>query len=280
MYAAAAAGKSVLAFLVPFPFLSCMCLLVCMYPLWTLRFKRRDAMRDATTLGPIRAAAGDSVLCFLGIAQLPIALMWLLWDCWLAFCVILLAHPTALLEWVADELRSQPLVRARAEVLVDRGLILRQQGRHAEAEQLYREALELCRETFGDRHPNTLICIVHLGLLLRNQGKYGEAEPLHRELVQAKRKTLGGRHPDTLAWIHDLGFVLKGQGKYDEAARRFREAFVRNRQVQGDSHPHTRNAFNNLSMVRSLHAGVGVLIHPATVYAGATVRGVRVMNPP
>ncbi len=44
---------------------------------------------------------------------------------------------------------------------------LQAQGKFDEAEPLYRELLEMSRETLGDRHPDTLECMNNLGLLLQ-----------------------------------------------------------------------------------------------------------------
>ena len=40
-----------------------------------------------------------------------------------------------------------------------------------EAEPLYRKALEVWRETLGDRHPDTLTSMNDLGLLVDGQGR-------------------------------------------------------------------------------------------------------------
>ena len=45
---------------------------------------------------------------------------------------------------------------------------LEDQGQYGEAEPLYREALEVSRETLGDRHPNTLAATNNLGSLMQD----------------------------------------------------------------------------------------------------------------
>ena len=91
------------------------------------------------------------------------------------------------------------------------------QGKHAEAEPLYREALEASRATLGDRHPHTLTSINGMANLLHAQGKHAEAEPLCREALEVRRATLGDRHPDTLTSINNMALLLKAQGKhYDD----------------------------------------------------------------
>ena len=47
--------------------------------------------------------------------------------------------------------------------------------RRLQAKPLYEEALAACRETLGDRHPDTLASINNLGLLLQDQGRLDEA---------------------------------------------------------------------------------------------------------
>ena len=67
-------------------------------------------------------------------------------------------------------------------------------GDLASAQPLYCEALEVQRETLGDRHPDTLASINNLGGLLRAKGDLAAAEPLHREALKVQRETLGNRH--------------------------------------------------------------------------------------
>ena len=81
------------------------------------------------------------------------------------------------------------------------------QGKHDEAEPLYREALELTRETLGNRHLNTLACINNLGALLMDKGDLAAAEPLLHEALEVQRETLGIRHPDTLISISTASAV-------------------------------------------------------------------------
>ena len=58
---------------------------------------------------------------------------------------------------------------------------LQAQGKYDEAEPLFREALEMNRETLGNRHPSTFTSICNLGLLLQAKGDLTAAEPLLRE---------------------------------------------------------------------------------------------------
>ena len=64
-------------------------------------------------------------------------------------------HETAVLVW--------PVVQ---------GGVLKIQGRYEQAEDMYRQALELWERALGKEHPETLTSIGNLASVLRDQGKY------------------------------------------------------------------------------------------------------------
>ena len=92
------------------------------------------------------------------------------------------------------------------------------QGRYGEAEPLLREGLQICRETLGPKHPETLASMNNLGTLYQAQGRYGDAEPLLREGLQICRGTLGPAHPHTLGTQTNLVFLLAAEGRIAAAA--------------------------------------------------------------
>ena len=128
---------------------------------------------------------------------------------------------------------------------------LQNQGKYDEAEPLFREALEVDRETLGNRHPNTLAAISNLGGLLHAKGDLADAEPLCREALEVRRGTLGDRHSSTLTSIGKLGALLYAKGDLAAAEPLCREALEVRRGTLGDRHPSTLASINNL----------GVLLH-------------------
>ena len=91
---------------------------------------------------------------------------------------------------------------------------LKVQGKYDEAETLYREALEVARETLGSRHPNTLNSISNLGVLLKAKGDLAAAEPLYREALKGRRETLGSRHPHNKRFLHQKPRqAVEGKGR-------------------------------------------------------------------
>ena len=126
---------------------------------------------------------------------------------------------------------------------------LHAQGRLGQAVALLHEALQVSRETRGDRHPATLNSINNLGALLKTQGDLDGAAPLLREALQVSRETRGDRHPATLVSINNLGMLLKAQGDLDGAAPLYREALQVSRETLGDRHPDTLVSINNLGVL-------------------------------
>ena len=126
---------------------------------------------------------------------------------------------------------------------------LQNQGKYDEAEPLFREALEVDRETLGNRHPDTLAAISNLGGLLHAKGDLAAAEPLCREALEVRRETLGDRHPSTLASINSLGWLLMDKGDLATAESLCHEAIEVQRETFGDRHPSTLTSISNLGVL-------------------------------
>ena len=97
------------------------------------------------------------------------------------------------------------------------GGLLRAEGRLAEAEPYWREALEKFRRTLGEEHPDTLVSIGNMGSLLRDQGRLAEAEPFHSEALEKRRRTLGEEHPETLGSASLMVRLKLDQDQFREA---------------------------------------------------------------
>ncbi len=75
------------------------------------------------------------------------------------------------------------------------------EGKYPEAEQLFRQELEMDRLVYGSDHPQVLNDMNNLAATLQNEQRYSEAEEVCLELLQAERRVLGPEHPDTLRSI-------------------------------------------------------------------------------
>ena len=101
------------------------------------------------------------------------------------------------------------------------GDIFRDQGKLAEAEAIYREGLDKCRNVSTNNLVWRQWLTTGLGQLLRSQGKLAEAEPLYREAIDLMRRARDTNDlPQLLAGLAD---VLRDQGKLAQAEPLYRE---------------------------------------------------------
>jgi tetratricopeptide (TPR) repeat protein len=94
--------------------------------------------------------------------------------------------------------------------------VLQAQGKLAEAETVFREALAMRRKLLGSEHPGVAILLGGLAEVLLAQGKFAEAETSAREClaIREKRPPEGWETFDARSL---LGATLLGQKKYAEA---------------------------------------------------------------
>jgi CHAT domain-containing protein/Tfp pilus assembly protein PilF len=129
---------------------------------------------------------------------------------------------------------------------------LHTQGKYAEAEPLFRKALDIFKKALGEEHPQTAVCFSNLAGNLGSQGKHAEAELLHRQALAIQKKILGEQHPGMAPICNNLAMNLNDQGRYPEADALFRQALHLNLKALGEEHPNTAQSYGNLAY--NLHA--------------------------
>ncbi len=125
--------------------------------------------------------------------------------------------------------------------------VLDDTGKVAEAEALYREALDRSRRVLGSKHEETQRLQSNLGKLLRDHGRSAEAEPLWRDALQYANEVFGENDPVTIGLLNNLSVLLYTKGQFAEAEPLARDALKRGRLALGDDHPDTINMINNLA---------------------------------
>jgi tetratricopeptide (TPR) repeat protein len=117
------------------------------------------------------------------------------------------------------------------------GVLLRKEGKYAQAEQLYRRALSIQQLRLSPDDPALANTLNDLGALLNHEGKYDEAEPLLRRAVAADEKNLGPNDPHFATDLTNLAAVLQNRGDTAEAEAMFRRALSIDEKALGANHP-------------------------------------------
>ena len=90
-------------------------------------------------------------------------------------------------------------------------------GEPRPARALFQRAHQLCSDTLGEEHPDTLASAGNLAAVLQALGEYQQARDLTEDTLTRCRRVLGEDHPDTLASAGNLAAVLHALGEYQQA---------------------------------------------------------------
>jgi tetratricopeptide (TPR) repeat protein len=104
------------------------------------------------------------------------------------------------------------------------GNLYQDQGRLAEAEQMYQRALAGFETALGPVHTSTLSTVGNLGNLYADQGKLAETEQMYQRALAGFETALGPAHTLTLSTIDNLGSLYANQGKLAEAEQMYQRA--------------------------------------------------------
>ena len=134
-----------------------------------------------------------------------------------------------------------------AAALNEHALTLKAMGRYEEAEQLYRQAIEIGKATIREVHPDYATGLNNLAGLLKDMGRYEEAEPLYRQAIEIDKATIGEAHPEYATRLNNLAGLLRTMGRYEEAEPLFRQAIEIGKATIGEAHPNYATPLNNLA---------------------------------
>jgi tetratricopeptide (TPR) repeat protein len=130
------------------------------------------------------------------------------------------------------------------------GMLIHHRGFPTQAEEYFRNALDLLR-TLPDPEPRDLAgCENNLGAVLQLRGKLAEAEPLLRAALDRRRRTYGDVHPDVVESQNNLAALLHTRGDLAEAGGLYRQALESWRQLVGPEHPRVASTLQNLASIR------------------------------
>jgi tetratricopeptide (TPR) repeat protein len=129
------------------------------------------------------------------------------------------------------------------------GLLYTNQGRLAEAEQMYERALRGYEEALGVGHSSTLNTVNNLGALYAAQGRLAEAEKMCKWALQGTKDTLDPKHTSVLQKLNNLGNLYVAQGRLAEAEELYERALQGKENALGPKHTSTLDTVNNLGIL-------------------------------
>ena len=80
--------------------------------------------------------------------------------------------------------------------------------KYAEAQEIQRETLRLCKRVLGAEHPGTLKAANNLATTLSRQGRHAKAKKILQAAVATCERALGPTHLTTLQYVSNLESVL------------------------------------------------------------------------
>ncbi len=98
------------------------------------------------------------------------------------------------------------------------GSVYFKQGRYADAEARFQQALNIYETRAGLEAPQTASALNNLALVLEKTGDFRNAESLLQRSLAILRKLRGVDHADTATTMSNLGRVLDAQGKFGDSA--------------------------------------------------------------
>ncbi|MFN0136994.1 MAG: tetratricopeptide repeat protein [Phycisphaerae bacterium] len=139
------------------------------------------------------------------------------------------------LHLLEEHRRKQEPVLAEVVVAYARGLI--RAARHAEAEPLLREALDVRNKLTPDGSAEVAQVMGELGELLLNQARAGEAEPVLRAALEMNEQLFPIAQPSSITYSTNLATSLAMLGRLPEAREAAEQSANMAQRLLPDSHP-------------------------------------------
>ncbi len=127
---------------------------------------------------------------------------------------------------------SKTIVDAKAAL----GSVMHAKGDLDAAQHLLQEALDHCRQKFGNENIHTARVESLIAPVLFDLSRFDEAETLYRHALGVRREVLGARS-ETATNLHELATLLLHQGRRVEARSLFEKALAIRSKVHPADHP-------------------------------------------
>ncbi len=104
-----------------------------------------------------------------------------------------------------------------ASDLLNLGAIQQEQGRNADAEPFYREALGIYESWYGPDHHETAATLTMIARALIPQGRNAEAAEMLKRSLDIRMRIYGPESPGVASTLNEIGRLAQAEGRLDEA---------------------------------------------------------------
>jgi tetratricopeptide (TPR) repeat protein len=132
------------------------------------------------------------------------------------------------------------------EILNNLGNLFLQSDRLEEADEMFRQALDISERTFSPEHRLSLRTVNHLGVCLLQKGQLDEAGVMLERALEGRRDVCRPDHLSTSETALNLGQLYSRQGDNDKAQKMLLMALRGREGVLGANHPLTLETVSNL----------------------------------
>src|SRR5271163_3084219 len=91
------------------------------------------------------------------------------------------------------------------------------QGKHALAEKMYMQSLDIKKRLLGEEHPEVALNLQNLAACYCAKRKYAEAEVLFKRSLEIREKIIGTDHPDLITTLKNYAVLLRKLEREKEA---------------------------------------------------------------
>jgi serine/threonine protein kinase len=144
---------------------------------------------------------------------------------------------------------SSEVSLALATALCNLGVLLHDEFRLIEAEQVDQEALALRRKLLGPDDVDIATSLGNLANVLGQKGELDRSASMQQEALEMYRRLFGEVHAQTAGSLNNLGIVLHAKKDLDGAERMFRDSLRILFQLYGQEHAQIAMTLDNLADV-------------------------------
>jgi len=133
--------------------------------------------------------------------------------------------------------------------LITRARIIAGQGNVAQAEELFRQALEKREKALGSEDGRVAASLTDLGLLMLGVGRLSEAELYLVRALGLYRRLEGEKHQHVGTALNNVAKLREKQGNLPEAASLYQHAIETFEKALGSKHAYVATTLSNLGML-------------------------------